>query len=273
MNALLDFNNALDRTALSRWRTQVSRIVEKSRSWQTLVDDQLRKKSFALRYEALSGSPLDSLLPDAFALVREASRRTLNMSHYEVQLLGGIAMHHQSIAVMQTGEGKTLTATLPMYLAALMGKGAHLATANDYLAARDAELMTPVFEALGMTVGVVCSDTPRHARQKSYACDVTYSTAKEIGFDFLRDRLFRRRMDTSGANLIASMVVANGEDSTAKPVQRELNFMLVDEADSILIDEARTPLIVSSMPDEVVQAKVALYRWAYEVHSQFQTGP
>ncbi len=270
MNALLDFNNALDRTALARWRTQVARIVAQSHSLQALDNEALRKKSLSLRYDALSGRTLDSLLPDAFALVREAGRRTLNMSHYEVQLLGGIAMHHQSIAVMQTGEGKTLTATLPMYLAALVGKGAHLATANDYLAARDAELMAPIYEALGMTVGVVCSDTPRHIRQRSYACDVTYSTAKEIGFDFLRDRLFRRRMETSGANLIASMVIANGEDSAAKPVQRELNFMLVDEADSILIDEARTPLIVSSMPDEVVKARVALYRWAYEVNPKFE---
>lgn len=270
MNALLNFNNTLERTALLRWRTQVSRIVEQSVRLKSLNDGELRKKSCALRYEALSGKSLDSLLPDAFALVREASRRTLNMSHYEVQLLGGIAMHHQSIAVMQTGEGKTLTAALPMYLAALLGKGAHLATANDYLAARDAEWMTPVYSALGMTVGVVCSDTPRHARQTSYACDVTFSTAKEIGFDFLRDRLFRRRIDTTGANLIAAMVIANGEDSTAKPVQRELNFMLVDEADSILIDEARTPLIVSSMPTEAVKAKVALYRWAFEVNSEFE---
>ena len=194
------------------------------------------------------------------------------MRHYPVQLLGGIAMHFGSIAVMQTGEGKTLTATLPMYLAALTGRGAHLATANDYLAARDAELMRPVYESLGLTVGVVQSDSTRPDRQLAYAADITYSTAKEIGFDFLRDRLFLRRMEQGHAGLIAGMVGDQPDDGSLKPVQREPYFMLVDEADSILIDEARTPLIVSSAPDEIAQAKATLYRWAWEVCHQFLEG-
>ena len=178
-------------------------------------------------------------------------------------------MHFGSIAVMQTGEGKTLTATLPMYLAALSGRGAHLATANDYLAARDAELMAPVYEALGLSIGVVQGSSSRYEREQGYAADITYSTAKEIGFDFLRDRLFQRRMALENAGLIAAMVEDSGKSRALKPVQRDPNFMLVDEADSILIDEARTPLIVSSAPDEIVQAKKALYAWAAENCDKF----
>lgn len=179
-------------------------------------------------------------------------------------------MHFGSIAVMQTGEGKTLTATLPMYLAALTGLGAHLATANDYLATRDAELMKPIFEILGLTVGVVQSDSTRLQRQKGYACDVTYSTAKEIGFDFLRDRLFLRRMELGHSGLVSAMIGDGTESDELSGVLRGMNFMLVDEADSILIDEARTPLIVSSSPDELAKAKMQLYQWSSEVCGQFQ---
>jgi len=139
------------------------------------------------------------------------------MKHYEVQLLGGIAMHSGSIAVMQTGEGKTLTATLPIYLAALPGRGAHLATANDYLAERDAELMRPVYEALGMSVGVVGADTKRPQRQKAYDADITYSTAKEIGFDFLRDRLLLRRKDMIQGGLVNSMFIDTSTCWSMKP--------------------------------------------------------
>ncbi len=266
------FSAAIDRPAISRWRETVRRIVDQERTLQKLDDSRLRKQSLGLRYQTLSGTPLDTILPDAFALVREAARRSIGMSHYEVQLLGGIAMHHGSIAVMQTGEGKTLTATLPMYLAALTDNGAHLATANDYLAARDAELMQPVYEALGMSVGVVCADTTRPARQRAYTADVTYSTAKEVGFDFLRDRLFHRKLATTGGHLVESMVSQRTIDSSRKPVQRDLNFILIDEADSILIDEARTPLIVSALPDETVKARIALYRWSFEIVDQFKEG-
>jgi preprotein translocase subunit SecA len=236
---------------------------------EKLTDEELRKKSLSLRFQVRSGTPLNQLMTEAYAMVREAAHRTLNMRHYEVQLLGGIAMHHGSIAVMQTGEGKTLTATLPIYLAALTGQGAHLATANDYLAARDADLMSPVYQALGMTVGVVESETSRNERRKAYASDITYSTAKEVGFDFLRDRLHLRKLEEGHTSLIASLVGSGKNNDALKPVQRELNFMLVDEADSILIDEARTPLIVSSVPDGQLAAREALYRWSAKVSPQF----
>ncbi len=264
------FVDQLRGVSISNWRAQIRRIDALAANLETLDDEALRKSSLSLRYKALSGVPLNSMLIEAYAMVREAGRRTLNMRHYDVQLLGGIAMHHGSIAVMQTGEGKTLTATLPIYLAALGGKGAHLATANDYLAARDAELMRPIYEALGMSVGIVQSDTPRNQRRAAYASDITYSTAKEFGFDFLRDRLHMRQLEEGHASLIASLVGQGGDQTALKPVQRELNFILVDEADSILIDEARTPLIVSSVPDGQVETKEALYRWAAEINTKFQ---
>ena len=255
---------------IASWQVLVGRIRKQSKKLEQLNDEQLRKTSLALKYDALSGQHLDDLLVDAFALVREAGRRTLSMQHYDVQLLGGISMHFQNVAVMQTGEGKTLTATLPLYLHALTGKGAHLATANDYLAARDADLMSPIFEALGMSVGVVQSNTARPKRLQAYRSDVTYSTAKEIGFDFLRDRLQSRWQQTSGQGFISSLFEGTDQSPTTEPVQREHNFMLVDEADSILIDEARTPLIVSSIPDEIAKASIALYRWCSEASSQFE---
>lgn len=256
--------------SIANWRAQVRRINALADDLEALSDEELRKKSLALRFRARSGVPLDTLVNEGFAMVREAGRRALNMRHYEVQLLGGIAMHNGSIGVMQTGEGKTLTATLPIYLAALTGKGAHLATANDYLASRDAELMTPIYSTLGMTVGVVQSDTSRTQRRVAYAADITYSTAKEFGFDFLRDRLHLRRMEEGQVGKIASLVGEGSSNDSLKPVQRELNFMLVDEADSILIDEARTPLIVSSIPDSQIAAREALYRWAAEVAPKFE---
>jgi preprotein translocase subunit SecA len=229
---------------------------------QRLGDGQLRKESLGLRYRARSGEPLEKLLVEAFALVREAGRRRLGMRHFDVQLLGGAAMHHRSIVEMQTGEGKTLTATLPLYLAALEGKGAHLATVNDYLARRDAEWMGPLYEALGMTVGVIQAQLPQEQRRKAYACDITYGTANELGFDFLRDRLLLRSLQHGNRDLFGQMLgtaTASGHD---QPVQRTLHFMLVDEADSILIDEARTPLIISAVPGEDEQIAAEAYRWA-----------
>ncbi|MEC9093622.1 MAG: DEAD/DEAH box helicase [Planctomycetota bacterium] len=256
--------------SFSSWRSIVRTIVSKAGELEQLTDKELRKSSLALRYRANSGESLDKLLPEAFALVREASRRFLSMTHYEVQLLGGIALHHGCIAEMQTGEGKTLTATLPLYLASLTGKGAHLTTSNDYLAGRDAELMSPLFHGLGLSVGVVQSDTPRLQRQKSYQADITYSTAKELGFDFLRDRLLLRRIK-DGQALVLDSLSSNAESpAESRPVQRELNYVIVDEADSILIDEARTPLIVSSMPGGTEESIEALYRWSAEVSGQFE---
>ena len=255
--------------SMSRWRRLVKKIDSLSPELESIDDDRLRKKSLGLKYDALSGMPLDDLLVDAYALVREAARRSIGMKHYEVQLLGGIAMHNRSIAVMQTGEGKTLTASLPLYLHALTREGSHLATANDYLAYRDAKIMEPVFNLLGMSVGIVQSDTLRPQRQKSYAADITYSTSKEVGFDFLRDRLLQRQQEIGGDGFVSAMINADKRDQTDEPVQRGHNFMLVDEADSILIDEARTPLIVSSIPDELAQAKLTLYRWCADVCEKF----
>ena len=241
------------------WRVAASKSIALESEFQGLDEQQLRKESLALRYDVLSGRPQKEILVRAFALVRESAARRLGMRHYPVQLIGGAAMTDGAIAVMQTGEGKTLTATLPLYLAALAGKGAHLATANDYLAARDAELMRPVFDLLGMSVGVVEQKTERADRATAYACDITYSTAKEIGFDFLRDRLQKRNRDE--AELTVSPFKNENDADAIACVQRDLHFMLVDEADSILIDEARTPLVISSLPDDLEERR-ALYEWA-----------
>ncbi len=237
---------------------------------QKLSEHDLRKTSLGLRYRVRSGESLDKLLVEAFALVREAGRRTLGMRHFEVQLLGGAAMHHRSIIEMQTGEGKTLTATLAMYLAALDGKGAHLATVNDYLARRDAEWMTPLYSALGMSVGIIQGQQPQPERRKAYDCDVTYGTANEMGFDFLRDRLLKRSLSGGSMDLFGQMLGVAGQGGNDKPVQRDLNFMLVDEADSILIDEARTPLIISALPGEDEKIQAEAYHWAAKESPTFE---
>ncbi len=248
---------------LSKWASCLEPIAAREPALMKLSDYDLRKESLSLRYRARSGEPLDKLLVEGFALVREAGRRTINMRHFEVQLLGGAAAHYGSIIEMQTGEGKTLTATLPMYLAALDGKGAHMATVNDYLAARDADLMRPLYEALGMSVGVIQGQQPQDARRKAYACDITYGTANEMGFDFLRDRLLKRQISEGARDLFGEMLAGNqGSSGGEKPVQRDLHFMLVDEADSILIDEARTPLIISAAPGPDEEVATEAYQWA-----------
>ncbi len=239
----------------------------------TLDDAALRKASLALRYRACGGEPLEALLVEAFALVREAATRRVNMRHYPVQLLGGIAMHFGSIAVMSTGEGKTLTATLPTYLAALHGQGAHVATANDYLAERDARLMGSVYEALGLTVGIALADSSRAERHRAYLSDITYTTAKEIGFDFLRDRLWQRRQESDDQSVLASMLGQTDLSSEFQTAQRAKHFLLLDEADNILIDEARTPLIVSAVPNRVARIESELYRWATRHVDKFNEGP
>lgn len=254
---------------LAGWSKLLPKIASFEPGLQELDDEALRKQSLALRYRAKSMEPLDSLLPEAYALVREAGRRRLGMRHFDVQMLGGIAMHFHSVAEMQTGEGKTLTATLPMYLNALDGKGAHLATVNDYLASRDAKWMKPVYELLGMTVGVIESQMPQTQRRKEYQADIIYGTAKEFGFDFLRDRLLLRRIREGQVDVVAGMM--SGDSSAGdKPVQRSANFALVDEADSILIDEARTPLIISALPTEAEKAAVACYTWSASVAKEFE---
>ena len=265
---MLDLRKFTSGNKISSWRSQAARIERLSVSLESLEDDEIQQRASALRYQSQSGTPLAKLVIEAYALVREAARRSIGMSHYPVQLLGGLAMFHDSIVVMQTGEGKTLTATLPLFLHALTGNGAHLATANDYLAARDAEIMQPVFEMLGMSVGVVTGQSSRSERRQAYHSDVTYTTAKEIGFDFLRDRLIRRHQKFSGQNAIAAMTGKQQTDADV-PVGRGLNFVLIDEADNVLIDEARTPLIVSSDPDRIAKAKLALYQWTAKVVDSF----
>ncbi|MBI2775616.1 preprotein translocase subunit SecA [Candidatus Dependentiae bacterium] len=194
-----------------------------------LTDDQLTAKTNEFREQLSQGKTLDDILPEAFAVVREAARRTLGQRHFDVQLIGGYVLHQGKIAEMKTGEGKTLTSTLALYLNALAGKGAHLITVNDYLAKRDAEWMSPIYNLLGLTVGVIQNQMNDAERKKAYDADITYGTNNEFGFDYLRDNMKFRLQDY---------------------VQRDLHYAIVDEVDSILIDEARTPLIISGAADK-----------------------
>ena len=194
-----------------------------------MTDDELRGQTEIFRRRLDEGAKLDDLLPEAFATVREAAMRTLGQRHYDVQLIGGIALHRGEIAEMKTGEGKTLVATLAVYLNALPGKGVHVVTVNDYLARRDAEWMGQIYRFLGLTVGVIVPNMADQERREAYECDITYATNNELGFDYLRD---------------------NMKYSREQMVQRPFNFAIVDEVDSILIDEARTPLIISGPTDD-----------------------
>jgi preprotein translocase subunit SecA len=196
---------------------------------KALSDDQLKAKTPELKDRLSKGATLEDILPEAFAVVREASWRTLGMRHFDVQLIGGVVLHEGKIAEMKTGEGKTLMATLPVYLNALPGKGVHVVTVNDYLATRDSEWMGKVYKFLGLSVGMIYHDIPEDERKAAYAADVLYGTNNEFGFDFLRD---------------------NMKFAKEQMVQRELNFAIVDEVDSILIDEARTPLIISGPAEQ-----------------------
>lgn len=243
----------------SRRQQQLDRILAESPALRSLADDQLHKASLALRYRMRSGEPAESLMPQAFALVREAGRRALGMEHFPVQLLAGIALWDRCVTVMQTGEGKTLTATLPLYLAALSGSGSHLATANDYLATRDSQWMRPLYSLLGMTVGAITTGSDPAERAAVYRRDITYTTARELGFDFLRDRLRQRASNLGGAPGVESL----------EPLQPKLNFALVDEADSILIDEARTPLVLNLVASAELNRRADMVRWAASAVSQF----
>ncbi|PHS00615.1 MAG: preprotein translocase subunit SecA [Blastopirellula sp.] len=255
--------------SVSGYAAQLPKIEKFEREFKDISDRELRKYSLGLRHRAKSGEKLAKLLPEAYALVREAGHRALNMRHYDVQLIGGMIMFHGAIAEMETGEGKTLTATLPMYLYALTGKGTHLATVNDYLASRDAEIMKPIYSMLGMTVGVIQTQMSTDDRRKAYACDITYGTAKEFGFDFLRDRLLLRQTSEQGLGVLGS-ILGNKEERGEEPVQRGSNFSLVDEADSVLIDEARTPLIISAIPGEAEKRAVTCFQWAASVIGEFE---
>ena len=220
-------------TANQRQLKKMEPIVAKINSLEPeitkLSDDELKNKTTQFRERLAKGETLNDLLPEAFAVVREASRRTIGQRHFDVQLMGGIVLHQGKISEMKTGEGKTLTATLPLYLNALEGKGVHLVTVNDYLARRDAEWMAPIFNILGITVGALQNSMNDLERKNVYDCDILYATNNELGFDYLRDNMKFRIEDY---------------------VQRPLYYAIVDEVDSILIDEARTPLIISGASDE-----------------------
>lgn len=191
---------------------------------EALSDEELKGKTEVFKQRLASGETVDDILVEAYAVVREGAARSLGMKHFPVQLMGGIVMHQGRIAEMRTGEGKTLVATLPAYLNAIAGKGVHVVTVNDYLAKRDSEWMGEVFRFLGLTVGVVLNNMEHAERQAAYACDITYATNNELGFDYLRDNMVVRKENM---------------------VQRDLNYAIIDEVDSVLIDEARTPLIIS----------------------------
>lgn len=254
---------------IARWKKLLPVMDDHEQRFLKLSDDDLKKESLSLRFRAKSGETLASLLPEAFALVRAASQRTLGMRHFDVQIIGGMAMFHGCIAEMATGEGKTLTATLPMYLHALPGKGAHLATVNDYLAARDAEEMGPVYRVLGLDVGCVQTQDSQDSRREAYGKDITYGTAKEFGFDFMRDRLLLRRMGHQMSDFLGVGSSERWDAEGEKPVQRAAHFVLVDEADSILIDEARTPMIIGSIGEKTREQVAATYAWAAANAEQF----
>jgi len=252
---LLALVSCLQSSPLRRFRITADRITARSDAMVGLTDDELTNLARKTGWQARTGVSLRRLLPEAFALVREATRRTMGIAHHPVQIMGGIALFEGRIAEMQTGEGKTLTAALPTFLHALAGQGSHVITSNDYLARRDCKLLAPVFKRLGLTVGRVSADTTIDDRREAYACDVTYGTAQEIGFDFLRDRL--QRPPGMLANEDSYDPLFKGREA----VQRGHHFALIDEADSILLDEARTPLIIG-LEQANNPATVYLYRWS-----------
>jgi preprotein translocase subunit SecA len=255
---------------LKQYRKIVEQVNALEPAVQKLSDEQLAAKTPELRQRVEAGESLDAILPEAFAVVREAGKRVLGMRHFDVQLVGGIALHQGKIAEMRTGEGKTLVATLPSYLNALSGKGVHVVTVNDYLARRDAEWMGRIHRFLGLTVGVVVPQMDSDEKQKSYQSDITYGTNNEFGFDYLRDNMAASvgvvypgmpHADKKGAYAADITYGTNNEygfdylrDNMALSKedrhQRGQFYAIVDEVDTILIDEARTPLIISGPADQ-----------------------
>ncbi len=222
---------------LKSYRKTVERINALETQYEKLDDQQLRAKTEEFKTRVAAGEELDDILPEAFAVVREGSKRVMKMRHFDVQMLGGMSLHNGKISEMRTGEGKTLTATLPVYLNALTGQGVHVVTVNDYLANRDARWMGKLYNFLGLSVGINLPNMPREEKQAAYRCDITYGTNNEYGFDYLRDNMVYEVTDR---------------------VQRGLNFAIVDEVDSILIDEARTPLIISGQAEDHTEMYIAM---------------
>ena len=232
---------------LKQYRASVVRINAMEAELERLSDDDLRAKTGLFKARSAAGESLDALLPEAFAVVREGSKRVMKMRHFDVQLLGGMSLHNGKISEMGTGEGKTLTATLPVYLNALTGKGVHVVTVNDYLANRDAQWMGKLYNFLGLSVGINLPNMPREEKQAAYRADITYGTNNEYGFDYLRDNMVYEAADR---------------------VQRGLNYAIVDEVDSILIDEARTPLIISGQAEDHTSLYIAINRVVPQLQRQ-----
>jgi len=272
----MTIHEAILRSPLIR-RARANRKLRRINAYESSLSsrsiEQLRETSHDLRFRAKMGERPEKLVVEAFSLVREVSDRVTGMRHFDVQILAGIHLASKCIVEMATGEGKTLTALLPMYLHGLYGKGAHLATANDYLARRDGETMQPVFETLGLSVGIIQRDDSDADRRRAYGCDVTYGTSTEFGFDFLRDRM-KRRVSKSrpGANgwSTADDTTSSGDATT--PVCRKLHFILVDEADSVMIDDASTPLIIGAATSTQEDKKRRLFHWAAEHASDAREG-
>src|SRR5215204_859866 len=239
---------------------QYAKRVERINAWEPeleLLDDaELRAQADSLRERARNGEPLDDLLPETFAVVRETARRTMGMRHFDVQMIGGMVLHAGSIAEMKTGEGKTLTATLAVALNALAGQGVHLVTVNDYLARRDAEWMAPLYRGLGLTIGVLQNMQPHQDKRAAYAADIAYGTNSEFGFDYLRDNM---------ATSLEEKVQHGGRiGPDGKPIGMH-QFAIVDEVDNILIDEARTPLIISGAPEQAADYYVRFAKLAKQM--------
>jgi preprotein translocase subunit SecA len=249
---------------LARAALQVDRIRHWEKEYTGLNDVELRQRGMQLRGRARGGESLERLLPEAFGLVCVAAVRTVKLRPFDVQLAGGVVLHHGAIAELATGEGKTLVAAMPTFLNALTGKGVHVTTVNDYLASRDAEWMGPIYTALGLTVGILQMQMPDPARAQAYRSDITYGTASEFGFDFLRDRL-KVSGNRGGAMPFWGPWAANN-GQFAQPldpkVQREHHYAIVDEADNIFIDEARTPLIISAPTRLATPEEQVVYHWA-----------
>ena len=232
---------------LKTYRKTITQINALEQQYEKLSDDELRAKTEEFKTRIAGGETLDAILPEAFAVVREGSKRAMKMRHFDVQMLGGMSLHNGKISEMGTGEGKTLTSTLPVYLNALTGKGVHVVTVNDYLASRDAQWMGKLYNFLGLNVGINLPNMPREEKQAAYRCDITYGTNNEYGFDYLRDNMVYEAADR---------------------VQRGLNFAIVDEVDSILIDEARTPLIISGQAEDHTAMYIAMNKVVPELTKQ-----
>ncbi len=238
-NFLTKIFGSRNQRLLKQYRKTLERINALEPQFEKLSDDELRGKTQVYKDRVAAGETLDAILPEAFATVREASKRVMKMRHFDVQMLGGMSLHNGKISEMRTGEGKTLTATLPVYLNALSGKGVHVVTVNDYLANRDATWMSRLYNFLGLTVGINLPQMPREDKQAAYNSDITYGTNNEYGFDYLRDNMVYEVNDR---------------------VQRALNYAIIDEVDSILIDEARTPLIISGQAEDHTALYLAIHK-------------